>query len=291
MIKDVKNDIVFTPDYFAEFMCDLAEITCESTVLDNAAGSGQLIIPALKRGASAVAVEYNGEVYRALEENLNTFGNKATSICCDGLNVEEELLKDIDTVLINPPYSFDGAGLIFAYEASKNMKAGKMVVLVPSSAGDKQDWTSKVLENNTLKASIMCADIFKGFASVNVSVYVFECGRPHKADDIVTFIDFTNDGYTRSGRKTQKGKVTNTNKAEERYKEVVDIVLHDKEPELLKDKVIKDTLKETSNWSYSSHVVIDTTPTEEDFKKVVADYLAYKCKMLLQNADNAHTHE
>lgn len=284
MIKDVKNDIVFTPDYFAEFMCDLAEITCKSTVLDNAAGSGQLIIPALKRGASAVAVEYNGEVYRALEENLSTFGDKATTICCDGLNVEAELLKDIDTVLINPPYSFDGAGLIFAYEASKNMKTGKMVVLVPSSAGDKQDWTSKVLENNTLIASISCADIFKGFASVDVSVFVFECGRTHKADDAVTFIDFTNDGYTRSGRKTQKGKVTNTNKATERYKEVVDIVLHDKEPDLLKDNVIKDTLKESNSWSYRSHVVIDTTPTEEDFKRTVAAYLDWKIKNALDQS-------
>lgn len=284
MIKDVKNDIVFTPDYFAEFMCDLAEITCKSTVLDNAAGSGQLIIPALKRGASAVAVEYNGEVYRALEENLSTFGDKATTICCDGLNVEAELLKDIDTVLINPPYSFDGAGLIFAYEASKNMKTGKMVVLVPSSAGDKQDWTSKVLENNTLIASISCADIFKGFASVDVSVFVFECGRTHKADDVVTFIDFTNDGYTRSGRKTQKGKVTNTNKATERYKEVVDIVLHDKEPDLLTDNVIKDTLKESNSWSYRSHVVIDTTPTEEDFKRTVAAYLDWKIKNALSQS-------
>lgn len=284
MIKDVKNDIVFTPDYFAEFMCDLAEITCKSTVLDNAAGSGQLIIPALKRGASAVAVEYNGEVYRALEENLSTFGNKATTICCDGLNVEAELLKDIDTVLINPPYSFDGAGLIFAYEASKNMTTGKMVVLVPSSAGDKQDWTSKVLENNTLIASISCADIFKGFASVDVSVFVFECGRAHKADDVVTFIDFTNDGYTRSGRKTQKGKVTNTNKATERYKEVVDIVLHDKDPQLLKDNVIKDNLKETSSWSYRSHVVVDTTPTEEDFKRTVAAYLDWKIKNALSQS-------
>ena len=54
MVKqnDVKNDIVFTSKYFADFMCDLAEIDETSVVLDNACGAGALLSSAVEKGAS-----------------------------------------------------------------------------------------------------------------------------------------------------------------------------------------------------------------------------------------------
>lgn len=290
--NDVKNDIVLTPSYFADFMCQLVEVQHGDFVLDNAAGAGALLRSANKYGAYGIGVEYDGEMYQTLEKNLEYLIPSSVSLHVgDGLKLDELSLSEYNKVVINPPYSFDGSGLIFGYEAAKNMKTGKMIILCPSSAGSKEEWTSKLLENNTLKASITCADIFKGYASVNVSLYVFECGRPHEEDDEVVFIDFKEDGYTRSGRKKQKGKVTDSDKAKEKYQEVLDIVLKDKEPELLKDKVIKDTLKENKNWEYRAHVVIDTTPTEEDFKKTVAEYLAFKIKRQLDEAVKSSTEE
>lgn len=290
--NDVKNDIVLTPSYFADFMCQLVEVQPGDFVLDNAAGAGALLRSANKYGAYGIGVEYDGEMYQTLEKNLEYLIPSSVSLHVgDGLKLDELSLSEYNKVVINPPYSFDGSGLIFGYEAAKNMKTGKMIILCPSSAGSKEEWTSKLLENNTLKASITCADIFKGYASVNVSLYVFECGIPHEEDDEVVFIDFKEDGYTRSGRKTQKGKVTDSDKAKEKYQEVLDIVLKDKEPELLKDKVIKDTLKENKNWEYRAHVVIDTTPTEEDFKKTVAEYLAFKIKRQLDEAVKSSTEE
>ena len=37
------------------------------------------------------------------------------------------------------------------------------------------------------------------------------------------------------------------------------------------------------DWTFASHKKIDTTPTEEDFKAVVAAYLSYRVKCLMEN--------
>ena len=278
--NDVKNDIVFTPKYFADFMCDLAEINETSVVLDNACGAGALLSSAVEMGASGVGVEFDGDVFQELAENMKNADVKI--YCGDGLKLNEEQKNGVNRVVINPPYSFPGNGLIFADEASKGIKEGKMIVLIPSSGGLDKKWTAEVLKNNTLRASIECADIFKGFASVNTALYLFDMGRPHQADDEVIFIDFKEDGYKRTARKGQKGKITDSGNAEALYKEVTEIIKNGKEPELLKDKVIKETLEEKKEWNFTNHRVIDTTPTEEDFKRVVAQYLSWKVSQLMK---------
>ena len=49
-------------------------------------------------------------------------------------------------------------------------------------------------------------------------------------------------------------------------------------------KVVRDTINlEGQDWTFRQHQVIDTTPTEEDFKKVVAEYLSWKVSNLLNN--------
>ena len=37
-----------------------------------------------------------------------------------------------------------------------------------------------------------------------------------------------------------------------------------------------------SDWTFNQHKKIDTTPTEADFKKTVADYLAWKVGAILK---------
>ena len=47
--------------------------------------------------------------------------------------------------------------------------------------------------------------------------------------------------------------------------------------------VIKDTISLAGNdWTFNQHRKIDITPTEEDFKKTVADYLAWKVSAILK---------
>lgn len=133
------------------------------------------------------------------------------------------------------------------------------------------------------------SDIFCGKANVQTAVYVFEVGMPHEVDSIVKFIDFTNDGYTRQNRKksSQSVNLRDTDNAKERYDEVVRLVNHrgsvDGILNYLQGYYVEDTITLDGNdWTYSQHRKIDTRPTEEDFRKVVKDYLAWKVSEIIK---------
>lgn len=108
-----------------------------------------------------------------------------------------------DNFLLNPPYSAEGKGFIFVNKALKKMKLGRATVLIQENAGSGRGlpYAEKILKNNTLIASIHMADIFKGKASIQTTIYVFDIGKSHNPKSIVKFIDFSNDGYMRQNRK------------------------------------------------------------------------------------------
>lgn len=194
--------------------------------------------------------------------------------------------------LLNPPYSAPGKGLIFVDEALSCMETGYGAVLIQENAGSGQGdvYAKQILEKNTLIASVhMPDDLFSGKSSVQTAIYLFLVNRPHEADDVVTFIDFSEDGYTRQNRKksTQKVNLRNTDHALERYDEVAAICLG-KKPKTsyyteANGLVIRDTVSLDGNdWTFNQHKKIDTTPTEADFKKTVADYLAWTVGAILK---------
>lgn len=151
-------------------------------------------------------------------------------------------------------------------------------------------YAKRILSHSTLVASVhMPPDLFNGKSSVQTAIYLFQVNRPHEADDMVTFIDFSVDGYTRQNRKksTQKVNLRNTDHALERYDELAAICLG-KKPRTryyteANGLVIRDTISlEGDDWTFNQHRAIDTTPTEEDFKKTVADYLAWKVAAIMR---------
>lgn len=104
-----------------------------------------------------------------------------------------------------------------------------------------------------------------------------------KKDDLVKFIDFSEDGYSRQNRKksSQEVNLRDTDNAKTRYEEIEAIVLGKKPKTSYYTKenglYIEDTISlEGNDWTYSQHKKFDITPTLEDFKKTVADYLAWK---------------
>ena len=196
-----------------------------------------------------------------------------------------------DVFLLNPPYSAAGNGMIFVEKAFKKQQKGYGAVIIQDSAGSGKatEINKHILKNNRLKASIkMPIDLFK--ASVQTSIYLFEVGTPHKADDNVYFIDLREDGYTRTNRKKSKINLFNTNDAKGRYQEVVDIVLNkSKKTNYFKenDDYYKGTIDPLSgkDWNYIKKT--DTTPTAVDFKRTVSDYLSWEVSQILkgQNPD------
>lgn len=99
--------------------------------------------------------------------------------------------------------------------------------------------------------------------------------------NIVKFIDFSNDGYTRQNRKKSGLDVNlkNTDNAIERYNEIVNLVLYGKNYlEYFSEKeYIEDTISlDGDDWTFSKHIKIDTKPTTEDFKSVIKEYINWK---------------
>lgn len=109
----------------------------------------------------------------------------------------------------------------------------------------------------------------------------------HDKDDVVKFIDFSNDGYTRTNRKKASNNLKDTNKAKERYDELVNLVRFGKRKlNIFTDKeYYEGTIDPKNGADWNQRSPIDTKPTLKDFKKTVSDYLAWEVSNILKNQD------
>lgn len=196
-----------------------------------------------------------------------------------------------DAFILNPPYSADGNGMIFVEKALNMMNKGYATIIIQNSAGSgrAKEYNQRILEKHTLLASIkMPIDLFVGKSSVQTNIYVFKANERHHPDEMVKFIDFSNDGYTRTSRKKAAINLRNTDRAKERYQEIIDLVRFGKNKLNIftEDEYYENTIdpKDGSDWNQSSP--IDTKPKLEDFKKTVSDYLAWEVSQLIKSSDN-----
>lgn len=190
--------------------------------------------------------------------------------------------------VLNPPYSAEGNGMIFVEKALSMMNRGYAAIIIQNSAGSgkAKELNKKILTKNTLLASIkMPIDLFVGKSSVQTNIYVFRAGEAHQRDEVVKFIDFSNDGYTRTNRKKASVNLRDTDRAKERYQEVVDLVRFGKSKlNIFTEKEYYEGHIDPENGSdWNQTAPIDTRPTLEDFKKTVADYLAWEVSSLIKN--------
>lgn len=320
--NDKLNDVVLTPRFVTALMARIARTDKDSFVWDTCMGSSGFLVSAMEimiddakrhindtqaldnkiehiKHNQLLGIEILGNIYILAVLNMILMGDGSSQIICGDSHKEgPKFIKShrntfpANVFLLNPPYSAPGKGLIFAYEALSRMQTGYGAVLIQENAGSGQGdvYAKRILKKNTLVASIhMPADLFNGKSSVQTAIYLFQVNRPHEIDDVVTFIDFSEDGYTRQNRKksTQKVNLRNTDHALERYDEVAAICLG-KMPKTnyyteTNGLVIRDTISlNGDDWAFNQHKKVDTTPTEEDFKKTIADYLAWKMSAILK---------
>lgn len=318
--QDKLNDVVLTPPYVATLLVKLAKVNKDSYVWDFATGSAGLLVAAmnemlkdarrkisspdeLAKKESAIkanqllGLEILPNIYMLAILNMILMGDGSSNILNkDSINDYDgtysygrkgEKFK-ADAFVLNPPYSAEGNGMIFVKKALSMMNHGYAAIIIQNSAGSgkAREINQEILEKNTLLASIkMPIDLFIGKSSVQTNIYVFKVGEPHNAKSIVKFIDFTNDGYTRSNRKKAKNNLIDSDHAKERYQEVVDLVLYGKQQlhYLSEDDYYEGTIdpKKGDDWNQSAP--IDITPTLDDFKKTVSDYLSWEVSTLLKN--------
>lgn len=116
----------------------------------------------------------------------------------------------------------------------------------------------------------MPVDIFIGKSSVQTNVYIFKVNEKHHKDEMVKFVDFSDDGYSRSNRRKASSNLKDTNQAKERYEELVNLVRFGESK--LKIFTYKEYYESTidpqngSDWNRTSPT--DTKPTLQNFKKL-----------------------
>lgn len=318
--QDKLNDVVLTPSYVATLLVRLARVNKDSYVWDFATGSAGLLVAAMNemlndakdkikfpdqlaqksveiKANQLLGLEILSEVYMLAILNMILMGDGSSNI------LNKDSLKEFDgnygfsktdekfpadAFVLNPPYSAPGNGMIFVEKALSMMNNGYAAIIIQNSAGSGKaiEYNKKILKHSTLLASIkMPIDLFIGKSSVQTNIYVFRVGEAHQKDDVVKFIDFSVDGYTRTNRKKASCNLRDTDHAKERYQELVDLVRFGKsklsiftEKEYYEGKIDPEN---GADWNQTAP--IDTRPTLEDFKKTVSDYLAWEVSNLLKN--------
>jgi len=324
--QDKLNDVVLTPSYVANLLVKLARVDKDSYVWDFATGSAGLLVAAMNemlddakakisspdelrqkeiaiKSKQLLGLEILSHVYMLAVLNMILMGDGSSNI------INKDSLKDFKgtygfgkkekedkkfpatAFVLNPPYSASGNGMVFVETALKQMNTGYAAIIIQSSAGSgkAKEFNIEILKKHTLIASIkMPIDLFVGKSSVQTHIYVFKVREAHDAKTIVKFIDFTNDGYTRSNRKKAKNSTNlrDTDRAKERYAELVDLVKHGKAYlNIFSEKeYYENTINPNNGADWNQSAPVDTKPTLEDFKKTVSDYLAWEVANILKNS-------
>ena len=321
--QDKLNDVVLTPSYIATMLAKLARVNKDSYVWDFATGSAGLLVAAMNemlndakntitspedlalkeaqiKAEQLLGLEMLSSVYMLAILNMILMGDGSSNI----LN-EDSLTFDgkygfgepdkhfpADAFILNPPYSADGNGMNFVEKALNMMHKGYAAIIIQGSAGSgkAKEINKRILKKHTLIASIkMPIDIFIGKSSVQTYIYVFRVNDAHQQDEMVKFIDFSNDGYTRTNRKKASNNLKDTDRARERYQEVVDLVRFGKSKLniLTENEYYENTIDPDNGADWNQSIPIDTKPTLDDFKRTVSNYLAWEVSQLLKQQGNA----
>ena len=317
--QDKLNDVVLTPSYVATLLVKLARVNKDSFVWDFATGSAGLLVAAMNemltdakntitspeelaqkeikiKAEQLLGLELLSSVYMLAILNMILMGDGSSNI----LNKDSLIDFDgnygfgktdskfpADAFILNPPYSANGNGMNFVEKALGMMNKGYAAIIIQNSAGSgkAKDYCKSILEKHTLLASIkMPVDIFIGKSSVQTNIYVFKVNEKHHKDEMVKFIDFSNDGYTRTNRKKASNNLKDTDQAKERYEEIVNLVRFGKSKLSIftEKEYYEGTIDPKSGIDWNQTAPIDTKPTLQDFKKTISDYLAWEISTLLK---------
>ena len=317
--QDKLNDVVLTPSYVATLLVKLARVNKDSFVWDFATGSAGLLVAAMNemlndakntitspeeltqkeitiKAEQLLGLELLSSVYMLAILNMILMGDGSSNI------LNKDSLSDFngnygfgktnnkfpaDAFILNPPYSANGNGMNFVEKALGMMNKGYAAIIIQNSAGSgkAKEYNQKILEKHTLLASIkMPIDIFIGKSSVQTNIYVFKVNEKHHKEEMVKFIDFSNDGYTRTNRKKSTNNLKDTDKAKERYEELINLVRFGKSKLSIftEKEYYEGTIDPTNGADWNQTAPIDTKPTLKDFKKTISDYLAWEISTLLK---------
>lgn len=298
--------IVLTPRHICDLFCDLVNIKSSDRVLDPCCGTGGFLIAAMARMLedasdkekdnirrnSFYGFELRDDMFSIATTNMILRGDgKSNLVCDDFLRQKTSALRNYGCTvgLMNPPYSQAKkkvsshlTEIKFVSHLLDSLADGaRCAVIVPQSTmvgKSREDKTEKryILENHTLEGVVtLNTDTFYG-VGVNPVIAVFTAHQPHPKEKLVRFVDFKDDGYEVAPHIGLMPK--SDKKVQERRKLLLDCWFHGAQAPT--SFIVRSTVEPDDEWLHSFYYFNDELPTDDDFRKTMADYLTFQFNML-----------
>ena len=295
--------IVLTPPHITELFADLAQVNHETVVYDNCAGTGGFLIASMKRmiesaeGNSEMeenikksqlyGVEIQSSIYPLAVSNMyiNQDGksNVLSGDCFDDGIIEEIKDKKPTVGLLNPPYKADKRKdpeeLKFVLNNLNCLQQnGVCVAILPmqsalATQGRVKDLKEEIMKSHTLEAVLSMPDdlFFNSNVSVVTCVMIFTAHRPHLGSKQTYFGYYKNDGFLK--RKSQ-GRDDYLDQWKDIKDKWLDCYMNrSAEPGFS----INHHVGPNDEWCAESYMETDYTAlTDDDFKKAIRKYVAYR---------------
>ena len=296
--------IILTPRHITDLFCDLLDIKPTDKVLDPCCGTAGFLIAAMHQMLSKTEdeteqIEIRKNRLFGIEEQPYMFTIATTNMILRGdgkSNLENQdflaqnpskiQLKGCTIGMMNPPYSQGSKQNPELYEINfvnhllESLAEGaKVAVIVPQSTftgktKDEQNLKVKMLKNHTLEGIItLNKNTFYGVGT-NPCIAIFKAHNEHPKNKICKFINFENDGYIVS----KHIGLIDDGSHRDKKQHLLDVWFG--RTEAITKFCVNTTIEATDEWLHSFYYFNDEIPSEEDFKKTVADYLTFEVNMI-----------
>lgn len=304
--KDGQNlGIVLTPRHITELFCDLVGLKTTDRVLDPCCGTGGFLIAAMHsmlsqtddlnlqrsiRKEQLMGIELQDYMFTIATTNMILRGDGKSNLhnldflAQPASRIQKELHCTVG--MMNPPYSQGSKDDPDKYEIAFTehlldslSEDARAIVIIPQSSVTGKTTTEKTIKRNILKHHTLEGVItlnnntFYGVGT-NPCIAIFTAGVPHPKEKKCKFINFEDDGFivakhvglvdngTAKDRKQHLLQVWNgAVKAESKF-------------------CVETTIEPEDEWLHSFYYFNDEIPSEEDFRKTMADYLTFQFDMI-----------
>jgi len=299
--------IVLTPKHITDLFCDLVELKPDDLVLDPCCGTGGFLVAAMHHMLEQTDDAYKKKSIKQkqlhgfeLQPYMFTIATTNMILRGDGksnlLNEDflarpsnELQLKQSTVGMMNPPYSQgskqnpDLYEIAFTEHLLDSLTIGaRAIVIIPQSS-----MTGKTKEEENIKKSIFKKHTLEGVITLNKDTFysigtmpciaVFKAGEPHLKDKKAKFIDFRDDGFEVS---PHIGLIE-TERAKDRKQHLLDVWFNRIESET--KFCVETTVEPTDEWLHGFYYFNDEIPTDDEFEKVIGDYLSFEFAMIMQD--------
>lgn len=296
--------IVLTPKHITELFCDLLDLKTTDKILDPCCGTAGFLIAAMhnmikKANDETEIKEIRKNQLFGIEEKSYMFTIATTNMILRGdgkSNLENKdflkenpaqlQLKGCTVGMMNPPYSMGSKSNSSLYEINfinhllnSIVEDGRVAVIVPQSTftgktKEEQKIKEEILKNHTLEGVITLNKNTFYRVGTNPCIAIFKAHNKHPKNKICKFINFENDGYNIS----KHIGLIDDGSHRDKKQHLLDVWFE--RTEAITKFCVKTTIEASDEWLHSFYYFNDEIPSEEDFRKTVADYLTFEVNMI-----------